>query len=346
MIDPVSFALPGARNGLYESFYFRGTSGDGRHAFWLKHNLLRRHGQSTITLENAFIIFDRVTGEAEVVYDKEDLSAAAFASFVRSGHWEQASANFATGSFFSISREDLRGKLHTSRGTAQWELALDRSDEVLYHFASDRLYQLPWPKKKIITRDCFLRFSGRISCAGITVEGNFLGMNGHNWGTEHAHEYAYADCNLFAEEEGAYFDGFTVKLALARGLLKSPYLSMCSLKTEGRWHHFNALTDSWKQRVESLDDYRWIATFVNDTHRLELHVDGQNPRLEPWVALHYDHPGGARSVVKNTKFARGTVRLFNAADGRLLKELSSEFFELETLLPGNLPSGKGYAGIA
>lgn len=346
MIDPVAFALPAARNGLYESFYFRGTSQDGRHAFWLKHNLLRRHGQSTVILENAFIIFDRVTGEAEVVYDKEELSQAAFAVFVRSGNWEQSSANFATGSFFSISRDALRGKLHTPRGSAQWELALNRSDEVLYHFASDRLYHLPWPKKKILTRDCFLRFRGRVSCAGITVEGEFLGMNGHNWGTEHAHEYAYADCNRFAEEEGACFDGFSVKIALARGLVTSPYLSMCSLKTGGRWHHFNALAASWKHRVESLDDYRWIATFANGTHRLELSIDGQNPRIEPWVALHYDHPGGARSVVKNTKFARGTLRLFGSGDGRLVSELNSEFFELETLLPGNLPSGKGYAGIA
>lgn len=346
MIDPVRFALPSARNGLYESFYFRGTSLDGRHAFWLKHNLLRRHGQSTVTIENAFIIFDRVTGEAEVVYDKEDLSPPAFASFARSGHWEQASANFSSGSFFAISRESLRGKLHTQRGTAQWELALDRSDEVLYHFASDRLYHLPWPKKKIITRDCFLRFRGRISCAGITVEGDFLGMNGHNWGTEHAHEYAYADCNMFAEEEGAYFDGFSVKIALARGLIKSPYLSMCSLKTGGRWHHFNALTSSWKHRVDALDDYRWIATFQNETHCLELAINGQNPRVEPWVALHYDHPGGARSVVKNTKFASGKLRLLTRRDKRVVQELTSDYFELESLLPGNLPSGKGYAGIA
>ena len=85
MIDPVSFALPEARNGLYESFYFRGTSTDGRHAFWLKHNLLRKNGQSTVVVENAFVIFDRTTGEAEVVYDKEELSKAAAASFFRSG---------------------------------------------------------------------------------------------------------------------------------------------------------------------------------------------------------------------------------------------------------------------
>lgn len=345
MIDPVRFALPKARNGLYESFYFRGTTLDGRHAFWLKHNLLRRHGQSAVTIENAFIIYDRVTGESAVVYDKEDYSPQAFASFARSGHWEQASANFASGSFFAIDRGSLRGKLHTPQGTAQWELALDRSDEVLYHFNNDRLYRLPWPKKKIITRDCFLRFRGRISCAGITVEGDFLGMNGHNWGTEHAYEYAYADCNMFAEEEGAYFDGFSVKLALAGGLIRSPYLSMCSLKTGGRWHAFNALTGSWKHRVGALDDYRWIATFSNETHRLELSINGQNPRVEPWVALHYDHPDGARSVVKNTKFASGRIRLLERRGDRLVKELSSNFFELETLLPGNLPSSRSYEGI-
>lgn len=345
MMDPVAFALPKARNGLYESFYFRGTSTDGRHAFWLKHNLLRRHGSKTVTVENAFIIFDRATGESEAIYDKEDLSPAAFATFARSGHWEQASANFPSGSFFSISREALRGKLHTPRGTAQWELALERSDEVLYHFANERLYHLPFPKKKIITRDCFLKFRGRIACAGISVEGEFLGMNGHNWGTEHAYEYAYADCNLFAEDAGAYFDGFSVKIAMAGGLVKSPYLSMCSLKTGGRWYHFNGLAASWKQRVAALDEYRWIATFTNDSHRLELNIDGQNPRVEPWVALHYDHPGGARSVVKNTKFATARLQLFTLGDGRLVQELSSEFFELETLLPGNMPTDKGYVGI-
>lgn len=346
MIDPVKFAISDARNGLYESFYFRGTSQDGRHAFWLKHNLLRRNGQSQVVLENAFIIFDRVMGEAEVVYDKDILSDSSLNTFVRSGHWEQASANFSTGSFFSISREALRGKLHTSRGTAQWELALNRSDEALYHFSSDRLYRLPWPKNKILTRDCFLRFSGRIVCAGITIEGEFHGMNGHNWGAEHAHEYAYADCNRFAEEEGACFDGFSVKLALAGGLVTSPFLSMCSLKTEGRWHYFNALSLSWKQRVDALDDYRWMAVFLNDTHRLEVHIDGQNPRLEPWVALHYDHPSSARSVVKNTKFAQGRLRLFRVADEQLVKELNSEYFELETLLHDNQPSNRGYVGIA
>lgn len=345
MIDPVAFALPNARDGLYESFYFRGVSHDGRHAFWLKHNLLRRHGERGVTVENAFVIFDRVTGESEVIYDKDELNPAAVSAFLRSGHWEQASANFASGSFFSISREALKGKLHTSRGSASWELALDRSDEVLYHFPNERLYRLPWPKKKIITRDCFLRFKGRISCAGITVDGDFLGMNGHNWGTEHAYEYAYADCNRFAEDTEACFDGFSVKVALARGLVKSPFLSMCSLRLDQRWHHFNALSVSWKQRVEALDDYRWIATFHNATHRLELNIDGQNPRVEPWVALHYDHPGGARSVVKNTKFATGRLRLYTLDGVTPERELTSQFFELETLLPGNMPTGKGYVGI-
>lgn len=345
MIDPVAFALPAARDGLYESFYFRGTSSDGRHAFWLKHNLLRRHGERGVTLENALILFDRQNGRVEALYDKEDMSPQAVAGFLRSGHWEQAAANFASGSFFEISCEGLRGRLHTAQGQASWTLALTRSDEVLYHFPHDRLYHLPWPKKKVITRDCFLRFRGRLSCAGLDIEGEFLGMNGHNWGTEHAYEYAYADCNLFREEPGAYFDGFSVKLALARGLVKTPFLSMASLKLDGRWHHFNALSQIWKQRVTALDDYRWRFALHNDTHRLEVSIDGRNPRIEPWVALHYDHPAGARSVVKNTKFASGRLRLFVHDSTEPVRELTSEHFELETLLPGNIPGGKGYVGI-
>ena len=36
--------------GLYESFYFRGTSPDGNHAFWLKHNMLRHRGSRSVRI--------------------------------------------------------------------------------------------------------------------------------------------------------------------------------------------------------------------------------------------------------------------------------------------------------
>ncbi|MFN3587453.1 MAG: hypothetical protein ACK4UT_08110, partial [Moraxellaceae bacterium] len=312
---------------------------------WLKHNLLRRHGERGVTLEVALVLFERQSGRVEVVHDREDLSPQAAASFLRAGDWESASANLATGSFFEIRREGLRGRLHAPQGQAAWTLVLGRRDEVLWHFPQPRLYQLPVPKKKLLTRDCFLRFEGELRCGTLVVAGEFTGMNGHNWGTEHAHEYAYANCNRFRETDDACFDGFAARLALMRGALKTPLLAMGALYLEGRWHHFSALTQLWRQKVTALDDYRWRGVFCNDTHRLEFSIDGRNPRLEPWVALHYEHPGGMRSVVRNTKFASARLRLFLHDSEQPLRELTSEHVELETLRPGSVPSGRGLVGI-
>ncbi|MGH8493827.1 MAG: hypothetical protein ACRERR_12110 [Moraxellaceae bacterium] len=341
MIDPVSLLMSRARDGLYESFYFRGNSLDGRQAFWLKHNLLRRHGERGVALELGLILYDRESGEVRVAHDREELSPQAFNAFARSRNWEVLSGNMASGSFFGISRERLNGRLHTAQAHAAWDLALQRSDEVLYHFPHSRLYQLPLPKKKVLTRDSFMRFSGSLRIGDMAVSGEFVGVNGHNWGTEHAHEYAYAGCNMFREDAEACFDGFSARLALAAGLVRTPHLSLAALRLDGQWHSFNALSRCYQQDVRVLSDFNWSIVMKNDTHTLELSVDGGNPRLLPWVALNYEHPSGARSVVKNTKFARGRLRL-SESGGELLRELTSDCFELETLLPSNVPASSAY----
>jgi len=343
-MDPAALIMARARDGLYESFYFRGNRLDGQQAFWLKHNLLRRHGERGVLVEVTLVLFNRASGEVVTAHDREDLSPQAFSALARSRHWEVLSANLASGSFFEINREKVRGKLHTSRGSAAWDVALTRSDEVLYHFPHPRLYQLPFPKKKILTRDAHMRFCGKFVVGDKVVEGEFVGVNGHNWGTEHAHEYAYAGCNMFREDAGACFDGFTAKLALAAGLVRTPHLSLAALKVNGSWHYFNALSRAYQQSVDALHDYHWSMTLKNATHRLELSVDGANPRVEPWVALHYEHPGGARSVVKNTKFASGRLQLFENGQHHALAQLSSDCFDLETLLPGNTPMDRAYVG--
>lgn len=345
MIDPVALVLPRARDGLYEAFYYRGSSPDGCRAFWLKHNFLRRHGERGVLLEVTLVLFDRTTGQVHVAHDREDLSPASFNALSRGRHWDAISANMASGSFFEVTRERLRGKLHTAEGMAAWDVGLQRSDEVLYHFPHSRLYQLPLPGKKVLTRDAWLRFSGTLSVGDVVMEGEFRGVCGHNWGTEHAHEYAYAACNRFREDDEACFDGFTGKLALVAGLLRTPRLSMAALRHQGEWHYFNALNRTYQQEVTALSDYQWAVVLRNDTHRLEVQVDGANPRVEPWVALHYEHPGGARSVVKNTKFASGRLRLFEGVGEKAVLELSSDCFELETLLPGNVPGSRGFVGV-
>lgn len=346
MIDPAALMMARARGGLYESFYFRGNSLDGKQAFWLRHNLLRRDGERGVMLEVTLVLFDRKSGEVVTAHDREDLSPASFSALSRSQSWETLSANLASGSFFEINRERVRGKLHTLRGSASWEAVLARSDEVLHHLPHAQLYALPFPKSKILTRDVYMQFKARFSVGNKVVEGEFIGVNGHGWGREYAHEYAYAACNQFNEEAGACFEGFSAKLALAAGFLRTPYFSLAALKTQGEWHYFNALSRTYQPRVHALHDYQWSVTLRNATHRLEVLVNGENPRLLPWVALHDGQPDSTRSVVKSTRFASGRVQLFENGQSSSVFELSSDGFELETVLPANIPADRTYIGVA
>lgn len=303
-VDPVEVRLTPASGGLYESYYFRGTRPDGSTAFWLKHNLLRYRNASKVRLDCALIIFDRARNLVSAAHDEEELDATQYATLAQARGWEALAYRSPRGSRFEITPQRLQGALPN----ATWALTLQRSNETLFHFTPPVLYRIGWPKKKVLTRDVRVTFDGELVIGSERITGPFVGMNGHNWGTEHAHRYAYANCQVWKDGSDAIFDGFTAKVRLAPGLT-SPYVTIASLKAGGTWHHFNRLAAVPWSRVAHLSDYRWTFSAQNQTHRLEADVDGSDPTTRPWVALNYHHPSRAQSVVKNTKFASGTIRL-------------------------------------
>lgn len=333
------------RRGLYESFYFRGQSVDGRLAFWLKHNMLRHEGSDEVALEGALILFDRERNRTRGVYSRQPVDGERFARTVgQARDWEHVALDAPNGSVVEIGRQHLRGRLVGEGGYAEWELQVHREGLQLLHFPHEWMYRARWPRKKLVTRECHMDFRGTVRVGDMSCSGVWHGMNGHNWGSEHAHAYAYANCAAFDEVEDAYFDGFSARVSMAGGRLISPWMSMASLYCAGRWWAFNAVLDAVRHRPGRVDDYGWDVALSNGTHRLEVTADGATPGTLPWVALHYEHPDRKRSVVKNTKFARLHLRLSRLADGGVEQELSSDACELETLLPHNRPDGPAYFG--
>jgi hypothetical protein len=345
MLDSTAIRMlaePG--RGLYESFYFRGTSGDGKQAFWLKHNMLRYQGSEDVWMEGALILFDRVANRTCAVYSHEAIDARRFARMSEiAKDWEHVALELHNGSSVQIGRSYLGGHLAGEGGQARWDLQVHHSDTRLVPFPHEAMYRLPWPRTKLLTRDCHVNFRGSVRAGDLAFSGVFHGMNGHNWGTRHAHAYAYANCAQFRGRDIAYFDGYSARVALAGGRLVTPWLSMASLHWGGQWHHFNGLRRAAGQKVRRLDDYGWQAELLNDTHRLEIDVAGASPQVLPWVALHYENPNRKRSVIKSTKLAAVKLRLLRR-DGDLVSELFSDACELETSLPGNQPATDGFIG--
>jgi hypothetical protein len=347
MVDPVAirFAQAG-KGGLREVFAFSGHSVDGSVAFSLRHVLLRRAGQQNITVCNILVVHDRRTGASLCTHEQEDISANALRHMIKSGRWDQISCNFSSGSFFEISAGQLRGKMHTRHGSASWDMALVPGGQVFSHFASERLYTLGWPPVKLLAPDIGLGFSGRISCAGTVLSGDFSGASRHAWGAGRAQEYACASCMHFPAASDAFFTGMSARLPVLGEWITTPYFSLAALCVEGRWHAFNTLVTAPRHTVHALDNYRWLASFGNATHRLEVTVDGANPRVEPWVALQEVFPDGHVAVTKSTPFAAGRLRLYEKGGDTPLLELASDGFELETLLPDNIAVGDSLVGRA
>lgn len=315
-----------SRDGLYESFYFRATSSDGRYAFWLKHNLLRRYGESAVQLDLAFILFDRQNASSQVLHQQQTLSADALP-----GDWQQARLGHADSAYSQITPTQLQGSITENGQTVSWDWTCQAQGQTLYHFPAQLWYHTPWPKKKILTVQSRLVLQGSLRFGDLLLHGRWVGMTGHNWGREHAYRYAYANCTEFAADD-AYFDGLSAHLALARRHIITPPLSLACLHLAGRWHRFDSLLRAPRQRVTRLDDEHWHVDLLNDEHRLRVRVDAAPPGVCAWVGLHYEHPDGSRSVVRNTKFAQLELNLYTHA-GRLIRRLHSDRCELETLLP-------------
>jgi hypothetical protein len=348
LLDATAIKMPAEPGvGMYESFYFRGTGADGMQAFWLKHGMLRYRDSGEVWLEAALVLYDRADHRTRAVYSREALDPERFSRMSSQARdWEHVALEVSNGSSVEIGHGHVAGRLVGEGGKARWDLQLRRSGMKLYPFPHAAMYSLPWPGTKLLTRDCHMDFHGSLRAGDLAFTGTFHGMNGHNWGSAHAHTYAYANCAQFrGRDTHAYFDGFSARVGIARGLVATPYLSMASLHTGRHWHHFNRLVDAPRQKVRRLDDHGWRAELSNGTHRLEIDIDGVSPAALPWAVLHYQQPNRKRAVVKNTKFAALKLRLCRA-NGEVEDELFSDACELETLLPGNVPRTEGYIGQA
>lgn len=325
--------LPRHRGGLLERLYFHGYSQDGRQAFSLCHEFLRRQGEACVCVRWSLTLYDREQGRVAFAQDEEILAGSAFRALSRAGSWDDFHAHMASGSFALMEAAQLQGRLYARAARAQWQLQLQRSDIALLHLPHERLYRLPLLRRKLLSRDCALGYRGHVQLGDWRIEGDFWGSSTQLWQGGPAQAHVYAACQGFAEDDSACFAAFASRLALPVALAPTPCLSMASLRWAGQWHHFNALRRCHVQAAQRWSDYQWHAAFENDSHRLECALEGDNPRLLPWWQGAQDQAAGRPAASAATLFARGRVQLFVRGESTARVTLSSPYVQLETLRP-------------
>lgn len=295
------------RNGHVESYFLKGNDpGEGR-AFWLKFTLYAPRTGENHLAEVWAILFDlkgrRVLGAKE--------SYPVTSALLAPGAIQIGSSLFKG--------TTTSGTLRTQGGEEiTWELRMESLAPPLVLFPTRLMYLTPVPRSKTVTPYPDLLFHGTIrSPLGTWELKGARGCQGHNWGKEHAHSYAWVHCNLFEKHEGLVYEGLTARVRIGRRL--SPPISIGALLLPGGDTLFFNRLESLRSKEVDYDHTRYRFRLPGKHYVLEGEAS-----LEPEMAagLTYLNPDGEKGYCLNSKTSSLILRLKNH-EGRVVEEFVS-----------------------
>jgi len=294
------------RPGHVESYFLRANHPTRPLALWLKATVLAPL-RGTAVAEAWFIFFD---GEKGTTFAHRQTEPFSSASFLGAGDLDLDVR--AAGLSLSLGeRGTAKGTFTAPHGAASVDLSWTMDPSPIARPLSIYPWRLlrtgPFPKSKLLTPCPSLRFSGRVQLPGGAVTlTDWTGMQGHNWGKEHAFEYAWGQC-LFPAQD-VMVEGFSGRVRIAGRT--TPRISALVVRQGARTFAFDTLFDPWRQEAEVTLD-RWALTLRSGDGEALLEMDASG---RPMVCLGYGNPNGEPSYCFNSKLAK--VRLtVRPADG-------------------------------
>ena len=290
--------------GHVESYFWRANDPMAARAIWLKATILAPLAGHPIA-EVWVVVFD---GATDRVFAHKDTVPFARAVFDDAGEIKVGGCQFRWGELGEAS-----GSAQHGGQACAWQLRWQRCDgpagDPLSMLPLPAMLDGPFPKSKLLTPLPALAFSGTIECFGHTWKlHDWKGMQGHNWGKEHAYEYAWGQC-LFADHGpvDAMVEAFSARVRIA-GLL-TPRLSCLVVRRGAERYTFNQLVDVWRQKAEvGMRHWKLAMAGKDGTATLEMRATGL-----PMACLAYGNPNGDVSYCFNSKLAHTTLAVHPTA---------------------------------
>ena len=295
--------LLSSAKGHVESHFIKANSPDGRRALWLKHTLLvptdlpeqavgevwavtfERKGSSTETLKLG----------AKRSFPLRDVSFQA-----EPFRWQAPCAILHAGK--------AEGELAAS-GSPQlkWSLRFACAAPPFRPFPSERMYTGRFPRSKSLTPYPDARFGGELSVNGDAWDlSDFVGCQGHNWGTSHAHAYAWVHGNAWradGEPAAVWFEALTGKVRAGPWI--TPWLTAATVSINGTLHRFDGPRAMIGGQV-TVDDRSLSLELRQGGDRLQARFWAETQSL---AGLRYEDPDHSVLACLNSKLASGEVAL-------------------------------------
>lgn len=211
----------GEKAGHYESFYVKACRPGGGQGIWIRHTVHKRPGEEP----SASVWFTLFDAEAAGVRATK-LTVPSSELGVPEGGWIRvAGAEIGPGRAV--------GSIETEAMAASWDLGFSGDAEPCKYLPADWLYEAPVPRTKFVAPYPDARFSGSLEVDGNKIGiGQWPGMIGHNWGTEHAERWVWLEGTGF--EGDAYFDAGAARIKV--GPLTSSWISSGMIAIDDEVH--------------------------------------------------------------------------------------------------------------
>jgi len=300
---PNALRYDGSR-GHVESYFLRANDPSRPRALWLKTTIFAPL-EGPAEVESWLVLFD---GARSVPVAGRETSTLGPGAFVATEDGTRVAACRLAVDL--AARGSARGAVRTAAGDARVELTWSPASSPvagpLSLLRPRLLREGPFPRSKLLTPYPYLVCSGHIEAAGerVLVDG-WPGMQGHNWGREHAFEYAWGQC-LFPRA-GALPDvmveGFSAKVRVGGRL--TPRVSCLVVRRGEEALRFDRLFDLWRQQAEVGAD-RWSLVMQGADGEARLEMDAAE---RPMACLGYRNPDGRASYCFNSKLASVRLRV-------------------------------------
>ncbi len=292
--------------GTVESFFVRANDPARPRALWLKATVLVPQRAPAVA-DLWFIWFDDALPRPLAMRRRQPLASASFGRHRRRSIFIQTDH----GDLVLAPEGGSHGALNDDAGKTSWSFSWQADAPPL----GEPLWLLPLPLRlsfvprfKLVTPFPSLRFQGEVRVGGepVSLDG-WSGMQGHNWGREHAFEYAWGACAFPGDGERppAVVEGFSARLAW-KGCA-SPLLSSLVVRRGGETWACDRLVDVWRQSAAiDFPALAWRARLKCALGTVELEMEASQRRT---ACLGYENPDGSMAYCLNSKVARARLVL-------------------------------------
>jgi hypothetical protein len=319
------------RPGHVESYFLRANDPRRPRALWLKQTILAPLDGPAVA-ESWLLWFDAERGTTFAHRASHPFERARF-----EGDGDPAVRIETDSVVMDIGalRGSARGSAIAAEGRASFDLAWSAEDAPRARPLSILPYRVlrtgPFPRSKLLTPFPSLRFEGTLEVDGETVSlDGWSGMQGHNWGKEHAFEYAWGQCNFDGVEGGddpndrVMVEGFTGRVLVAKR--PTPRMSALVVRRGAREFRFDQVFDYWRQSA-TVEKDRWELSLRSRDGEATLRMDASG---KPMVCLGYANPDGALAYCFNSKLAEVSLTV-RPSDGATFRCHSAHGGALEFL---------------